>query len=134
MLDAFGFSFLDYGNINFAASAIILNNIYKIVKSPIYDSIKKIKFIVACDVDNHLIGPNGATQMFGKQKGASDEEIYELEDKVIHFSKIVTKELKTDYTRHKGAGAAGGVGFAALSFLNAEFEGGVILKSILIYL
>jgi glycerate kinase len=67
--------------------------------------------------------------MFGKQKGASDEEIYELEDKVIHFSKIVTKELKTDYTKHKGAGAAGGVGFAALSFLNAEFEGGFELIS-----
>ena len=123
MLDALGFSFKDYGNKKLAASVKNLNKIYKIEKSPIYDSIKKIKFIVACDVANPLIGPNGATQTFGKQKGASDKELRELEENVIHFSKIVIKELGRDYTKHDGAGAAGGVGFAALSFLNAEFEG-----------
>ena len=134
MLDALGFFFSDSKNKKLKASVKNLSKISKIGKSPIYDNIKKIKFIVACDVDNPLIGPNGATQIFGKQKGASDEEIYELEEKVIHFSKIVTKELKTDYTRHKGAGAAGGVGFAALSFLNAEFEGGFELISKLLNL
>ena len=134
MLDALGFSFRDSKNKKLKASVKNLSKISKIGKSPIYDNIKKIKFIVACDVDNPLIGPNGATQIFGKQKGASDEEIYELEEKVIHFSKIVTKELKTDYTRHKGAGAAGGVGFAALSFFNAEFEGGFELISKLLNL
>ena len=134
MLDALGFSFRDSKNKKLKASVKNLSKIAKTEKSPLYDNIKKIKFIVACDVDNPLIGPNGATQMFGKQKGASDEGIYELEDKVIHFSKIVTKELKTDYTRHKGAGAAGGVGFAALSFFNAEFEGGFELISKLLNL
>jgi len=134
MLDALGFSFRDSKNKKLKASVKNLSKIAKTEKSPLYDNIKKIKFIVACDVDNPLIGPNGATQMFGKQKGASDEGIYELEDKVIHFSKIVTKELKTDYTKHKGAGAAGGVGFAALSFLNAEFEGGFELISKLLNL
>lgn len=134
MLDALGFFFSDSKNKKLKASVKNLSKIYKIGKSPLYDNIKKIKFIVACDVDNPLIGPNGATQIFGKQKGASDEEIYELEEKVIHFSKIVTKELKTDYTKHKGAGAAGGVGFAALSFFNAEFEGGFELISKLLNL
>lgn len=134
MLDALGFSFRDSKNKKLKASVKNLSKIAKTEKSPLYNNIKKIKFIVACDVDNPLIGPNGATQMFGKQKGASDEGIYELEDKVIHFSKIVTKELKTDYTKHKGAGAAGGVGFAALSFLNAEFEGGFELISKLLNL
>ena len=95
MLDALGFFFSDSKNKKLKASVKNLSKIYKIGKSPLYDNIKKIKFIVACDVDNPLIGPNGATQIFGKQKGASDEEIYELEEKVIHFSKIVTKELKT---------------------------------------
>ena len=134
MLDALGFSFRDSKNKKLKACVKNLSKIAKTEKSPLYNNIKKIKFIVACDVDNPLIGPNGATQMFGKQKGASDEGIYELEDKVIHFSKIVTKELKTDYTKHKGAGAAGGVGFAALSFLNAEFEGGFELISKLLNL
>ena len=134
MLDALGFSFRDSKNKKLKASVKNLSKIAKTEKSPLYDNIKKIKFIVACDVDNPLIGPNGATQMFGKQKGASDEGIYELEDKVIHFSKIVTEELKTDYTKHKGSGAAGGVGFAALSFLNAEFEGGFELISKLLNL
>ena len=134
MLDALGFSFRDSKNKKLKASVKNLSKIAKTEKSPLYDNIKKIKFIVACDVDNPLIGPNGATQMFGKQKGASDEEIYELEDKVIYFSKIVTEELKTDYTKHKGSGAAGGVGFAALSFLNAEFEGGFELISKLLNL
>ena len=134
MLDALGFSFRDYGNKKLTASVKNLNKIYKIEKSPIYDSIKKIKFIVACDVANPLIGPNGATQTFGKQKGASDKELLELEKNVIHFSKIVTKEFGRDYTKHDGAGAAGGVGFAALSFLNAEFEGGFKLISKLLNL
>ena len=134
MLDALGFSFRDYGNKKLAASVKNLNKIYKIEKSPIYDSIKKIKFIVACDVANPLIGPNGATQTFGKQKGASDKELRELEENVIHFSKIVIKKLGRDYTKHDGAGAAGGVGFAALSFLNAEFEGGFKLISKLLNL
>ena len=94
MLDALGFSFRYYGTNNLAASVKNLNKICKIEKSPIYDSIKKIKFIVACDVANPLIGPNGATQTFGKQKGASDKELRELEENVIHFSKIVIKELQ----------------------------------------
>jgi len=134
MLDALGFSFRDDGNKKLEASVKNLNKIYKIEKSPIYDSIKKIKFIVACDVANPLIGPNGATQTFGKQKGASDKELCQLEENVIHFSKIVTKEFERNYTKHDGAGAAGGVGFAALSFLNAEFEGGFKLISKLLKL
>ena len=134
MLDALGFSFRDDGNKKLAASVKNLNKIYKIKKSPIYDSIKKIKFIVACDVANPLIGPNGATQTFGKQKGASDKDLRQLEENVIHFSKIVTKEFERNYTEHDGAGAAGGVGFAALSFLNAEFEGGFKLISKLLNL
>jgi len=134
MLDALGFSFRDYENNKLTPSVKNLSKIYKIEKSPIYDSIKKIKFIVACDVANPLIGPNGATQTFGKQKGASDKELRELEENVIHFSKIVTKEFGRDYTKHDGAGAAGGVGFAALSFLNAEFEGGFKLISKLLNL
>ena len=134
MLDALGFSFRDYENKKLTPSVKNLSKIYKIEKSPIYDSIKKIKFIVACDVANPLIGPNGATQTFGKQKGASDKELRELEENVIHFSKIVIKEFKRDYTKHDGAGAAGGVGFAALSFLNAEFEGGFKLISKLLNL
>ena len=68
MLDALGFSFRDYENNKLTPSVKNLSKIYKIEKSPIYDSIKKIKFIVACDVANPLIGPNGATQTFGKQK------------------------------------------------------------------
>ena len=134
MLDALGFSFRDYGNKKLAASVKNLNKIYKIEKSPIYDSIKKIKFIVACDVANPLIGPSGATQTFGKQKGASDKDLRQLEENVIHFSKIVTKEFERNYTKHDWAGAAGGVGFAALSFLNAEFEGGFKLISKLLNL
>ena len=134
MLDALGFSFRDYENNKLTPSVKNLSKIYKIEKSHIYDNIKKIKFIVACDVANPLIGPNGATQTFGKQKGATNKELHELEEKVIHFSKIVTKEFGRDYTKHDGAGAAGGVGFAALSFLNAEFEGGFKLISKLLNL
>ena len=134
MLDALGFSFRDYENKKLTPSVKNLSKIYKIEKSPIYDNIKKIKFIVACDVANPLIGPNGATQTFGKQKGASDKDLRQLEENVIHFSKIVIKEFKRDYTKNDGAGAAGGVGFAALSFLNAEFEGGFKLISKLLKL
>lgn len=129
MLDALGYSFRDSNNNKLTASVKNLNKVDKIINSPLHDSIINIEFIVACDVSNPLTGPNGATYFFGKQKGASDEDLKYLESNIIHFSKVVTKKLLKNYSEYKGAGAAGGVGFAALSFFNASFVEGFTLIS-----
>ena len=81
---------------------------------------------VACDVDNPVLGPNGATAIFGPQKGASKSEQQELEAFLAHLIKITGAE---DLAEKPGAGAAGGLGFGMMHFLGAELHPGFDLVS-----
>ena len=85
---------------------------------------EKTSFTVGCDVLNPLLGVNGATYSYGKQKGADRNQLKKLEDHLKYFSKIAKQYNSIDFTNHEGAGAAGGVGFSAMSFLNAKFKPG----------
>ena len=129
MLDALGYRFKDIKGGKITASPSSLNKINEIILSPLHKKIKNIEFIVACDVSNPLTGNNGATYVFGKQKGATKENLNYLENNILHFSKIVSKTFLKNNANKKGAGAAGGVGFAALSFFNATFYEGFSLLS-----
>ena len=88
---------------------------------------KKCKFIVACDVNNPLYGENGAAHVFAPQKGATKEQVLWLDEQLRTFAKeteqagLATPEL----TNHPGAGAAGGLGYALLAYLNAELNSGI---------
>jgi glycerate kinase len=82
------------------------------------------KIIAAVDVQNPLLGENGATRVFGPQKGASKDELNVLERALTSLADVVAKELGFDYRDKPGAGAAGGLGFGLMSFCGATIRPG----------
>ncbi|HEY6574230.1 MAG TPA: glycerate kinase [Mycobacterium sp.] len=82
-------------------------------------------FIIAADVDNPLHGPMGAANVYAPQKGANPEQIAELDRALRSWAEVVERTTKTDCRSQPGAGAAGGVGFAALAVLEARFRPGI---------
>ena len=86
-----------------------------------------VDIVVACDVDNPLTGPTGAAAVYGPQKGAGPDRVRELDDALGHFAGIVAAATGRDLRDRPGAGAAGGVGFAALAALDAELRPGIDL-------
>lgn len=81
-----------------------------------------IEFVVACDVGNPLVGPDGAAPVFGPQKGATPEQIALLES---GLERLATKTHRTDLIDRPGAGAAGGLGFGMMAFFNATLRPGI---------
>ena len=88
--------------------------------SVLKEKIKDVEVIVLSDVTNPLLGENGATYVFSPQKGAKKEELEVLENNIINFTKINQTHINTP-----GAGAAGGVGYALLTYLNAKLYSGI---------
>jgi glycerate kinase len=86
-----------------------------------------VEIVVACDVDNPLTGPTGAAAVYGPQKGASPEQVAELDAALTAWADLVARETGRDLRDAPGAGAAGGVGFAALALLGAELRPGIEL-------
>ena len=80
---------------------------------------------VMCDVTNPLCGENGATHTFGKQKGGTPEILDELEAGMENYRELLRREFGIDMDEEPGAGAAGGLGAALLSFLRAELRSGI---------
>jgi glycerate kinase len=84
----------------------------------------QLNIVAAVDVKNPLLGENGATQVFGPQKGASKSDLENLERALTRLSNIVATEFGFDYRDQAGAGAAGGLGFGLLSFCGAIIRPG----------
>lgn len=82
-------------------------------------------FVIACDVDNPLVGERGATAVFGPQKGVDAQQITYFDSCLKHFADIVEKQYGIRLHDYQGAGAAGGVGGALIAFLNATFHAGI---------
>jgi glycerate 2-kinase len=82
------------------------------------------KIIAAVDVRNPLLGENGATRVFGPQKGAAGDKIDNLERALAKLADVVSKEFGVDYRDEPGTGAAGGLGFGLMSFCGARIEPG----------
>ncbi|MGB9474214.1 MAG: glycerate kinase [Candidatus Udaeobacter sp.] len=80
--------------------------------------------IAAVDVRNPLLGENGATQVFGPQKGASNDELKVLEQALTRLADVVASDFGFDYRDKQGAGAAGGLGFGLMSFCGATIRPG----------
>jgi len=83
--------------------------------------IERVKIVVACDVDNPLVGPNGAARVFGPQKGATAEQVEKLNE---WLKRLAERCGKMEEAGMPGAGAAGGLGFAMLAFFGAELKRG----------
>ena len=90
------------------------------------------KIIAAVDVRNPLLGVNGATRVFGPQKGATPNQIDELERALTRLADVVAEQFGFDYRDKPGAGAAGGIGFGLMSFCGATIRPGfdVVAESI----
>lgn len=89
------------------------------------ERIQNCKFTIVSDVDNMLLGPKGTTYTYGRQKGADDQLLQQLERGMERYSKIVKRDVHQDATTIPGAGAAGGLGFAFIVFLQAKIKRGV---------
>lgn len=87
--------------------------------------LRDVHIEVACDVDNPLTGPRGASAIFGPQKGATPEMVQLLDRNLGHFADIVEHALGKPFRDIKGAGAAGGIGGSLLAFLNADLKRGI---------
>lgn len=127
MLKALGYEFLDKNGKDVGLGASSLGKVEKIVDDKVNPLISKVKFQVVCDVDNPLCGENGATYIFGTQKGVTDEMKPVIDRAMKHFAEKTAEKLGVSCEDIAGAGAAGGLGFAFLSYLNAELKPGVEL-------
>lgn len=99
-------------------------NIYELKNNRI---IQECRFILASDVRNPLYGINGAFHVFGPQKGATEEMIEYLDKKAMAFAETSMIIMEKDMSAAPGAGAAGGLGYTFLQFLNANFQSGADL-------
>lgn len=87
--------------------------------------IKESTIVVACDVTNPLCGPNGASFVFGPQKGATKEMVTKLDQALNHFAEVVHKQKNVEMRNIIGGGAAGGLGAALITFLGVELKSGI---------
>ncbi|MFF0266369.1 glycerate kinase [Kribbella sp. NPDC004536] len=86
-----------------------------------------VQIVVACDVDNPLTGPRGAAAVYAPQKGATPAQVAVLDEALGNWADQVARETGVDLRNAPGAGAAGGVGFAAIALLGAELRPGIEL-------
>lgn len=87
--------------------------------------IENTVFLAACDVDNPLCDENGASNIYGKQKGASEEDVKTLDEGLTHFAQFVKNKYGLDIKDFPGAGAAGGLGYGVMVFLKGKLERGI---------
>lgn len=85
----------------------------------------RVKISIASDVTNPLLGPNGASAVYGPQKGADARMVAELEHALARYAEKVNEHLGSDHSATPGAGAAGGLGFGLIAFLQAEVRSGI---------
>jgi glycerate kinase len=125
MAQALGVRFFDENGNEIGFGGGELSKISKIDMSGIDEKIRKVRIEAACDVDNPLCGPNGASYIYGPQKGANKEMIDILDRNLGHLAKVIKRDLGADIMDLPGAGAAGGLGAGLVAFLNAELKRGI---------
>ena len=127
MVQALGARLLDSRGRDLPPGGGRLAGLARLDLEPLREALGGVTIIVASDVDNPLLGPNGAAAVFGPQKGAGPEELARLEQGLQHWSSIVSEATGRDDAACAGAGAAGGTGYAALALLDAEIRPGIEL-------
>tara|TARA_R110002049_G_scaffold34069_6_gene111598 strand:+ start:3510 stop:4643 length:1134 start_codon:yes stop_codon:yes gene_type:complete len=125
MLQALGARFLDQNDKPLPPGGAALSQLTRLTLDGLDPRLAGLALEAAVDVDNPLLGVRGATAVFGPQKGASPEEVEQLDRALGHFADISAQVLGEDCRTLPGAGAAGGMGFAAKAFLNATLKPGI---------
>ncbi|MCQ6561357.1 glycerate kinase [Paenibacillus mendelii] len=125
MLQALGIRLLDSAGDDLSFGGGNLNLLADIELNGMDPRVREAEFIIACDVDNPLIGLNGASAVYGPQKGATPEMVELLDSNLAHYANRI--EMKTNISIHHnlGAGSAGGLGGAFQAFFNARMERGI---------
>lgn len=124
MLRALGIRFLNEEGRDIPEGGAALKELHSIDKKNFNKRISKCNIKVACDVDNPLCGLNGASHVFGPQKGASNEDIKLLDESLNQYAQIIKNEFNIDVLNIPGSGAAGGSGAAFLA-IGSKLERGI---------
>lgn len=125
MAQALGVALLDERGKDLAPGGAALLHLARIDATGLDPAVRLMRIVAATDVDNPLVGPNGASFVYGPQKGASPEAVALLDRALRHFAAIVHHDLGVDVRDLPGAGAAGGLGAGLIAFLGARLRPGV---------
>ena len=127
MLQALGYGMLDEKGDQVPFGAIGLSKIVQITDDNVIPELEECQFLVACDVTNPLCGERGASAVYGPQKGATPEMVKEMDRWLAAYAELSAKTFEKADPLYPGTGAAGGMGFAFLTYTNASLESGVYL-------
>lgn len=125
MAQALGVRLLDSGGRVLEFGGAALTRLNNIDMSGLNDTVRSCEFLVACDVNNPLTGPTGASAIYGPQKGATTEMIESLDAALLHFAEVVKRDIGVEINDVPGSGAAGGLGGGMIAFTNGELRAGV---------
>jgi glycerate kinase len=124
MLQALGARLLDAEGQELAAGGAALAQLATIDLAQFDARLAECSFQIACDVDNPLVGPEGASAVFGPQKGASPEQVLQLDAALQRYADVLASQFG-QVAQLPGAGAGGGIAAAMLVFLHGRMRPGV---------
>jgi len=122
---ALGVRFLDAKGRDLPEGGAALRGLARIDSSRLDPRLERVELLVACDVDNPLTGPRGASAVYGPQKGATPEMVRELDAALARYAEVARQTTGRDVGAVPGAGAAGGLGAGLLFFTPAKLRPGV---------
>ncbi len=125
MLQALGYGMLDKDGKQVPYGAKGLKELETITDEYVIPELKECTFKIACDVTNVLCGEQGCSAVFGPQKGATPTMIMQMDKWLAYYAKLTCEKYPHANAKHAGTGAAGGLGFAFLSYTNATLESGI---------
>jgi glycerate 2-kinase len=125
MAIALGAKFINENGIETSHEPKNFHKIHSIDFSDLDSRVKETEITVLCDVNNPLLGKNGASYVYGPQKGASPETVKLLDEQLAHIADVVELNSGNSLRDIPGAGAAGGLGFGLIAFLNAQLLSGI---------
>ena len=124
MAQALGVSLLDGGGSELPHGGAALADLDRIDMSGLDPRVGESEFSVACDVSNPLTGPEGASAVYGPQKGATPEMVEQLDAALGHFAEVVKRDIGAEINDVPGSGAAGGLGGGMIAFLGGRLRAG----------
>src|SRR5256884_187212 len=124
MAQALGYHLLDDRGHELPPGGLALKRLARVHVGGVHASWKQAEADVACDVTNPLTGPNGASAVYGPQKGATPEMVSDLDAALKQFAEIIRRDLGVDVEQLPGAGAAGGLGAGLVAFTDARLRPG----------
>ncbi len=125
MLQALGYGFLNAEGKQIAYGAKGLEELARITEEYVLPELAECEFRVACDVTNILCGEHGCSAVYGPQKGATPSMILQMDKWLAHYAELAREKYPKANPNQAGTGAAGGMGFAFLTFTNAKLESGI---------